>query len=290
MSNELTLAQETGQSLAEMMGLSGSTGGQSATLARMSQIHTPIMGTVEMNGKQLKTEVLPVGAYKVVMADDTVAYAEQVEIRIFAMRQQWQRWHSETETMQKTVMANNLNGDLKDNVGGFNLGRPSGYIKDFSALPDATKEVIRSVKRMKIFFGTVTLIEPKDEKGDALEGEYTDIPFVMDVKNRDSMKSLDDAVAALAKRNVLPIMYTLKLGSDVHSLPNGNNYATVTAKLGQKVELTEQDNETLRDFMDYIQYVNAYILGKWEEKNVEGIDEESATIVGQLVDVDGDDE
>ena len=290
MSTELTLAQETGQSLAEMMGLSGSTGGQTATLARMSQIHTPIMGTVEMNGKQLKTEVLGVGTYKVVMPDDTVAYAEQVEIRIFAMRQQWQRWHSETETMQKTVMANNLNGDLKDNVGGFNLGRPSGYIKDFSALPDATKEVIRSVKRMKIFFGTVTLIEPKDEKGDALEGEYTDIPFVMDVKNRDSMKSLDDAVAALAKRNVLPIMYTLKLDSGVHTLPNGNNYATVVAMVGQKVELTEQDNETLRDFMDYIQYVNAYILGKWEEKNVEGIDEESATIVGQLVDVDGDDE
>jgi hypothetical protein len=248
------------------------------------------MGTVEMNGKQLKTEVLPVGAYKVVMADDTVAYAEAVEIRIFAMRQQWQRWHAETETMQKTVMANNLNGDLKDNTGGFNLGRPSGYIKDFSALPDATKEVIRSVKRMKIFFGTVTLIEPKDEKGDALEGEYTDIPFVMDVKNRDSMKSLDDAVSALAKRNVLPIMYTLKLGYDVHSLPNGNNYATVTAKLGQKVELTEQDNETLRDFMDYIQYVNAYILGKWEEKNIEGLSDEDAAIVGQLVDVDGDDE
>jgi hypothetical protein len=290
MSNELTLAQETGQSLAEMMGLSSSTGGQSATLARMSQIHTPIMGTVEMNGKQLKTEVLPVGAYKVVMADDTVAYAEAVEIRIFAMRQQWQRWHSETETMQKTVMANNLNGDLKDNTGGFNLGRPSGYIKDFSALPDATKEVIRSVKRMKIFFGTVTLIEPKDDQGDALEGEFTDIPFVMDVKNRDSMKALDEAVAALAKRNVLPIMYTLKLGYDVHSLPNGNNYATITAKLGQKVELTEQDNETLRDFMDYIQYVNAYILGKWEEKNVEGLSDEDAAIVGQLVDVDGDDE
>jgi hypothetical protein len=290
MSTELTLAQETGQSLAEMMGLSGNAGSQTATLARMAQVQTPIMGVVNMNGKQLKTEVIGVGTYKLAMPDDTVVYAEQVEIRIFAMRQQWQRWHSESNKMQKTVMANSLNGDLKDNTGGFNLGRPSGYIKDFSALPEATKEIIRSVKRFKIFFGTVTLIEPKDENGDELEGDYTDIPFVMDVKNRDSMESLDDAVAALAKRNVLPIMYTLQLGSAVRTLPNGNNYATVVAMVGQKVGITEKDNETLRDFMDYIQYVNGYILGKWEEKNVEGIDEEDAAIIGQLVDVDGDDE
>ena len=31
----------------------------------------------------------------------------------------------------KTVMADNLNIDLKDNDGGFNCGKPAGYIQDF---------------------------------------------------------------------------------------------------------------------------------------------------------------
>jgi hypothetical protein len=190
--------------------------------------------------------------------------------------------------MEKTVMANNLNGDLKDNTGRFNLGRPSGYIKDFNALPDATKEVIRSVNRMKVFFGVVTLIGPMDDKGEAIDGDFTEIPFVMDIKNRDSMKSLDDACGALARRNILPIMNTLVLAGETKALPNGNLYAVVDAKVGEKVDLKESDNETLRNFMDYINYVNSYILKKWEEAHVEKLSDDDAALVGEFVDMDGD--
>lgn len=288
MSTELTIAQEMGQSLAEMMGISTSTGGQSSNLARIAQVQTPIMGVVDVGGKKLKTETVPVGAYKITMPDETVVYSQEVSIRIFAIRQQWQRWNSDTNVMEKTVMANNLNGDLKDNTGRFNLGRPSGYIKDFNALPDATKEVIRSVNRMKIFFGVVTLIGPMDDKGEAIDGDFTEIPFVMDIKNRDSMKSLDDACGALARRNILPIMNTITLAGETKALPNGNLYAVVDAKVGEKVDLKESDNETLRNFMDYINYVNSYILKKWEEAHVEKLSDDDAALVGQFVDMDGD--
>ena len=43
----------------------------------------------------------------------------------------------------KTVMADTLNMDLKDNDGGFNCGKPAGWIEDFKSLPDATKELIQ---------------------------------------------------------------------------------------------------------------------------------------------------
>ena len=38
-------------------------------------------------------------------------------------------------------MADNLNIDLKDNMGGFNCGKPTGFVKDYQALPVKTKEL-----------------------------------------------------------------------------------------------------------------------------------------------------
>ena len=185
MSNELAIAAERGQSMAEMMGVSAASTQQSTpSIARVGMIHQPIMGEVEFNGKTIKTEVLPIGTFTLVQGEDKV-YSNGVTLRVFAQRNQWQRWNSETEEMEKSVMSNSLNGDMKDSVGGFNLGRPTGYIDDFQALPEATKQIMRSVKRVKVFFATVTLDNPMNEKGEPVTGNYTDVPVVMDVKSRD---------------------------------------------------------------------------------------------------------
>ena len=64
----------------------------------------------------------------------------------FVFAAQSVKWNSDTGEMEKSVCLT-PNGDLKDSIGGFNLGRPTGYIEDFNALDDATKQVIRSVKR-----------------------------------------------------------------------------------------------------------------------------------------------
>ena len=34
-----------------------------------------------------------------------------------------------------------LNSDMKDNDGGFNCGKPAGWIEDFAALPDTMKDL-----------------------------------------------------------------------------------------------------------------------------------------------------
>ena len=44
-------------------------------------------------------------------------------------------------------MNDNLNVDLKDNDGGFNCGKPAGYIKDFKALPQSTQDMVKTIKR-----------------------------------------------------------------------------------------------------------------------------------------------
>lgn len=266
MSTELAVATESGKSMAELMGVSPSVSSDaSPSIARLGMIHQPIMGEVDYNGKAIKTEVIPVGAFTFTKGD-TKVYSTGVSVRVFAQRNQWQRWNSETEEMEKSVLSNSLNGDLKDSIGGLNLGRPSGYIEDFQSLPDETKSVIRSVKRVKVFYGTVTLDNPTDEHGQPVEGEFVDEPFVMDVKNRDSLKSIDGVLNGLNRKNLLPIMSTVKLVGVEDSIPTGAKFGKIEASLGDRVDIAEADNDMLKDFLELIEYSNGKILDLHHER------------------------
>tara|TARA_B110000858_G_scaffold166581_1_gene193957 strand:- start:1530 stop:2405 length:876 start_codon:yes stop_codon:yes gene_type:complete len=286
MSNELAIATERGQSMAELMGVSSTPSQQSTpSIARVGMIHQPIMGEVDFNGKTIKTEVVPVGAFTLMQGDDKV-YSNGVTFRTFAQRNQWQRWNSETEEMEKSVMSNSLNGDMKDSVGGFNLGRPSGYVEDFQSLPEATKQIMRTVKRVKVFFGTVTLDNPVNDKGEAVTGNYTDVPVVMDVKNRDSLKSIDAVLNGLGRKNLLPIMSTIKMVGVEDSIPTGAKFGKIEAKIGTAVDLSDADNDTLKDFMDLVEYMNGKVLDLHNERGDKGFSPEDAAVVADILNND----
>lgn len=285
MSTELTVAMDKGQSLAELMGVSENKA-SGPSIARLGMLHKALMGTVQLNGKDIKTEVVPVGAFTLKVGDDTY-YSVGATVRVFAQRQQWQRWNSETSEMEKSVMANNLNGDLQDNLGGFNLGRPSGYIEDFHSLPDATKAIIRSVKRVKVIYGVVTLDNPTDASGEPVDAP-TDVPFVMDVKNPDSITSINAALKKLNSKNLLPIMSELKLTGIEDSIPTGAVFGKIAASVGDKVDITEEDNETLKSFLSLIEYMNGKILDQYHERNDQSLSPEDAAVVTDILDGDSD--
>jgi len=295
MSNELSggtqllIATERGQSLAELMGVSEKSSKPAGpSLARVNVVSTALKGEIDVAGKKLKTDVVPVGAYKITHGDD-VFYATNVDIRIFAQRQQWQRWNSATNEMEKSVMATNLNGDMQDSVGGFNLGRPSGYIEDFNALPEKTKDIIRTVKRVKVFMGLLSVDNPMDEAGQPLTSmQFQDVPFVMDVKNRDSLKSIDGALTLLQRKNLLPIMSTLVMGGEEASIPTGATYGVSTAKVGTTVELSDADNETLKDFLGFIEYNNGKVMDLHHDRSDTSLSAEDAALVGSIIDVDAE--
>ena len=289
MSNELTTPDYNNMSMEEMMGITTS-GGGGPEVARVRQIQKAVMGEIEVAGKKVKTEVVGVGVYGITLPDGTEVVAEGVSVRVFAVRQQFQRWDANANMTQKTVMATNLNQDLKDTTGRFNLGRPSGYVKDFNALPESTKELMRSITRVRIVMGLITVEKPMDANGEPLDIEVVDVPFVFEIKNRDSLKAIDDAFNALKRKNVLPIMGNITLGYEVKTTPTGINYGVVTTEVGTTVELQSEDQAMLRNFMEYIEYVNGYILRKWSEANVEGISDDDADLVAGLVDIQGADE
>ena len=285
MSNELAVATERGQSMAELMGVSIKTSNADFTpsISRLGMLHQPIMGEVDLNGKMIKTEVVPVGAFTLKTGDDIV-YSNGVTIRVFAQRNQWQRWNSDTEEMEKSVMSNTLNGDLKDSIGGFNLGRPSGYIEDFNALDDATKQLMRSVKRVVVYYGTVSLDSPMNEKGEPVDAVDA-IPFVMDVKNRDSLKSINGVMNNFKKKNMLPIMSTIKLEGVEDSIPTGAKFGKIQANTGEAVELASEDNDTLKDFLELIEYSNGKILDLHHDR-AKGHADQDAELVGEILNND----
>ena len=127
--------------LADAMGFSSSSSG-SKVQSSLYRITTTVIQEVSPETNKIVSS--PV--FKIKKGVDEEFLAREVEVRLFAERQRWQRWDSENNTFQKTVMSNNLNGDLKDTLGTFNLGRPTGYVKDFNALPQDMKDLMRSVE------------------------------------------------------------------------------------------------------------------------------------------------
>lgn len=288
-STEVTLTTD-GRSIAEMMGLSKGSSGKRSMLARFSQIHSPLKGDMEINGKAVRVDVVPAGAYKLLQSDDKVAYAVSPKIRIYAQRMQWTRWDSDENTMVKTVLVNNLTGDLKDNTGGFNAGRPSGYVEDFKSLPKATQELMRNTKRTKVVFGTVVMQGATDEQGNAIEDASIteqEIPFVLDVKSRGSITAVDDIMKSIDRKNSLPLQYFLNMGAEMHSMPNGSEYATFDITLGDKVDLVEADKDILDGFMEWISGMNNYINDTHNEKSgSSGMSANEESIINDIIDVE----
>jgi hypothetical protein len=288
-STEVTLTTD-GRSIAEMMGLSKGSSGKRSMLARFSQIHSPLKGDMEINGKAVRVDVVPAGAYKLLQSDDKVAYAVSPKIRIYAQRMQWTRWDSDENTMVKTVLVNNLTGDLKDNTGGFNAGRPSGYVEDFKSLPKATQELMRNTKRTKVVFGTVVMQGATDEHGNAIEDASIttqEIPFVLDVKSRGSITAVDDIMKSIDRKNSLPLQYFLNMGAEMHSMPNGSEYATFDITLGDKVDLVEADKDILDGFMEWISGMNNYINDTHNEKSgSSGLSATEESIINDIIDVE----
>jgi len=290
--NTLAVIGKSPADLAEIMGMSNVPAKSTSALAEIKQVHQNVMGTKEVDGETMEVAIVKAGAYSVTFPDDTVYYSDTITIRPFMQRFQFQRYDKHYQKpdggegrMLRTVMATSLNGDLKDNYGSFNCGRPSGYVKDFSSLPQETQDLMRATDRFKIIFGLCTLDKPKDANGKAVK--VKEFPFLMRIKNRDSFKAMTDMFNQIQRKNRLPIQHLLHLSSEVKSIPSGATYGVVKAKLGELVEITTDDQEVLNNFVEWVESMNSITLSKWEEhRRPEELSDDESEIVANVVEID----
>jgi hypothetical protein len=294
--NQLATIDTTNyEAMAKVMGMTGeqSSDKSKSTLARLRINHSPIMGTAEIKGKAMNLEVVKGGTYRLEFPDtEETFYAHEVSIRPYMQRFMYKRFVKGTGNNKnmfvKTVMADGLNTDLKDNTGGLNCGKPAGYIQDFKALPEDMQNLIRQIKRVRVIFGTVSLLDPTNENGDALNKELTDIPFIWEVDQREAFKHVGEPFQTLLKTKRLPVQHMLGCETSARELPNGNKYYVPNVSLDMKDTFTIDDGvqDTFRSFVDWISNYNEYISSEWEEKHVNNLSSEDASLVEEFITVD----
>jgi len=281
--------------MAQAMGMGADVSQQSSkasTLARLRINHSPIMGEQDMGGKKVKLEVVSGGTYKLEIPDGDTYYAESVQIRPFLQRFMHKKFVKGNDSTPnryiKTVMANDLNGDMKDNDGGFNCGKPAGFIKDWAALPDNMKDLIRSIKRVRALFGTVELVNATDAAGNSVDVEPT--PFIWEIDNRDAFKTLGEVFNKLNRMRRLPPQHTIDLQTREVPLPNGSSfYVPVTElDLNTTLEMDNDAQEVFGNFVAWIENYNTYILSAWDE-NKHKNEEVDTDTVEAFVDISEED-
>ena len=279
--------------MAKAMGIANETTGerkQSSTLARLRINHSPIMGEAEVNGKTVNMEVIGGGTYRLEVPDGPTYYAESVKIRPYLQRFMYKRFvrgmGDSPNRYVKTVMADNLNVDLKDNDGGFNCGKPAGYIQDFKSLPEKTQELIKQIKRVRVVLGTVELVNATDASGNPVEVDET--PFIWEVDNRDAFKNVGGAFTQLAKMKRLPVQHLITANTEERKIPTGAVFylPVVSLDVTKTLELTDNEQTMFADFMQWVNNYNEYIINAWAEKANSRDDDDDEFIVDGLVDIE----
>lgn len=261
---------------------------KTSSLARVKIQHTSLMGEQEINGKMKNIEVVEGGSYAVELSEGSTVYAPSITIKPFLQRFSYKRYVNATSPdtkgyYHKTVMADNLNNDLHDNRGTFNCGKPAGYIKDFKALSEDMQALIKSIKRVRVIFGLVTLNNPVDASGNPVKVN-SDIPFIFEIDNRTSFKTSGEPFDKLAKRRHLPIQHTIKFTTEEQKLPTGAVYYTVIADLNSDtLDVSKEDASTLQSFLDWIQNHNEYIMNDYNQHRESSMSDEDKDLVDEFL-------
>ena len=249
--------------MAKMMGIAYDTNKEESTLARLNVNKSPIMGETEVNGKIAKVEVLPSGSFEI--KNGTTVYSESVIIRPFIQRFMYQKFNSEAKNYDKTLMSDTFNVDLKDNTGGFNCGKPSGYIEDFKALPQATKDLLTSIQRCRIIFGELSMPDGITAEGDAHPIES--MPFVWDIHTKEGYKNIGSVFSKLNTMKRLPMQHTMTITNQKREVPQTYYVPVAELNVNSKIEISDADQELFTMFMEHIQSHNDWVLSEYQKNN-----------------------
>jgi hypothetical protein len=289
--------------MAKAMGIAGETGSADTSkanpLPRMRLHHNNIMGIKKVGDQSIDAVVVKGGSFKLERPDLPVAYAPTVQIRPFIQRFMYKRFVKNMSAKSgepmgmyhKTLMADNLNSDMKDNQGNFNCGKPSGFIKDFKALPVATQEVIKQIKRVRVIFGLVDMPNATDESGEPISLD-DNTPFIWEIDNRDAFKTMGEPFTKFNQTKRLPVQHYINLTSEERKLPSGSSFylPNYSLDLQTKVEVDDDDQNTFINVMAWIDNYNTYIFNEWEMKAKAPVSKEDKDLVNEFIDVDVDEE
>lgn len=309
MSELMTINTDDYGTMAKLTGIvdDGQTSKKTDSLNRLRIWHQPVMGQAEVNGRLTNVETVEGGMFRLEIIEGETSkfvYSKNITMRPFMQRFMYRRYianknpkpNEKKGSFHKTIMADSLKIDLKDNTGRFNCGKPSGYIEDFKALPVDMQNLIRDIKRVRVVFGVVTMVNPVDRNGKELDEVIT--PFIWEIDNKDAFKALGDQFAVFARQERVPLNHNIVFSDNIkNDLPNGSSYFTPQCKADLSVvhEIKPEDKELLGSFLAWVKNFNDYICKEWDEKAAERqeesihvISEDEAELVEDFIEIESE--
>tara|TARA_R100001509_G_scaffold98584_1_gene57562 strand:- start:1098 stop:1988 length:891 start_codon:yes stop_codon:yes gene_type:complete len=293
MNEVVTINTESYASMAKAMGLPVSGGERKINvLNRLKMQNKPILGEENVLVKAGSIMLEKVG-------DVNVHYfSTKAKFRPFLQRFMYKRYFPDINKYSNTIMADNLNIDLKDDFGTFNCGKPAGFVKDFQALPESVKTTIKEVKRHRVVFGTLELEKPvKLIDGKEVQEELPAFPVLWEIKATSIYKDVGDIFSKFSRMERLPLQHEIVLdGSEVYfTSATGEKYYKPTLKVDytNKLEISEEDHKTFGDFLDWVKAHNDNILRKWDDsvaQKQDEVSEDEIKTVEQFIDVELEDD
>lgn len=258
-----TIDENNYEAMAMMMGVNPNQKAKGSTLPRLRIWN---QGVKNKDGKR-SVEVVPAGFYRLEDPDKAMYFAETVTIRPFLQRFMYKRYNADKNDFTKTVMHENLQVDLKDTAGGFNCGKPAGYIEDFDSLSDEMKEAIKQIRRVRVILGEVEMNNPIDENGNAVE--VGTMPFIWEVDNKTAFKTMGEPFNQLGRQRKLPIQHKITLDTSEQELQTGGAFflPVPSLDLTKAVVINDEDQKRFSDFLEWIKSYNEYVISSWTDKS-----------------------
>lgn len=296
MNNIVSINTDNYSAMAKAMGLEQESSKSSSTLARLKVSTQAIMGEKEVGGTMETVQKVAPGSFYLELPEenDAMYYGKNVVMRPFMQRFFLRKWVNPSEGKKgyyvKTLMADNLNIDLKDNGGSFNCGRPTGYIKDFKSLDKNMQESIKAVSRIRSVFGTVSFNTVINADGSDSDKVIKDVPFIWEISGSTAFKEVGEVFKSLSSMKRLPVQHDAKISLDKRATAAGGSFFVPKIDINFKnvLKVEEKDQETFGNFIAWIENFNGYISSAWDEKNRNKVSEEDMKVVDEFIEVDDD--
>ena len=272
------------------------------SLTRLRIWNKSVMGTIEKNGKPRQLEVVPGGTYRLDDSSGEYKYCENITLRPFLQRFRYNRWmpyqkpdkYGRSGKYIKSAFTSDYkafnSSDIIDESGGFNCGRPSGFVKDWKELPEDTRKLITSVRRVRTVFGTVNMSAYLNEEGETVETDEVTIPVIWEIENNTAFKIMGEALAKYRQAGRLFPQHNVELFTEGAPMANGNMlYQPIcTVDLTKEVKLSQpEDNDMLMHFQTWVNNYNKYIQTSYEENaNNNTLTSEQENVIEGFITVD----
>ena len=233
----------------ELMKLTGQTenGGHGSVLGRLSINYQ----TEDENDKPL-----PRGHFVLPIDGDNV-YAKEVTFRPFIRLYAYSYWDNSEEEFTSSVQMPSLGDQFADSRGTYKCGKLSR--EEIERLPDNDPQRViqSSIKCNQVLYGVATL---SGKKSDEQEMKVKEVPCTFYAKGVNYIP-FSTMLSGLVKQKK-PMIRTNLMLSTKKQKSGGNTYFSVGIKTGSTVELSDTDQDFLKDFMVAIKAVNESVMEK----------------------------